>query len=344
MKKSLIIILLAFLASCSLSAQKTTLSGTLNGLPEGTHAILSEVVGNQLRPIDTLQLGKSGAFKVTLSPTVPTLYILHTDNRDGANCHLMIAPKEKITADILFQPDQRVFRITNCKGSRNLELYKQFYDILLGATNPTLQALAPNQIEQLLQKNKDVLMSAFLVTFFEEDFENHAALYADIRDALAPTYPNNFYVKHLSDRLRSVLLPGMEAPEISMKDTEGNIRRLSDLRGKVVMIDFWASWCGPCRRENPNVVRLYKKYHDKGFEIYSVSLDKEKSAWLKAIKDDGLAWPNHVSDLNGWTSSGGKTYGIMSVPSTVLVDKDGKIIARNLRGTELEKKLAEIFD
>ena len=136
----------------------------------------------------------------------------------------------------------------------------------------------------------------------------------------------------------------MEAPEISMKDTEGNTRHLSDLRGKVVLIDFWASWCGPCRRENPNVVKLYKKYHDRGFEIYSVSLDKEKSAWLKAIKDDGLVWPNHVSDLNGWTSSGGKTYGIMSVPSTVLVDKDGKIIARNLRGSELEKKLSEIFD
>ena len=157
-------------------------------------------------------------------------------------------------------------------------------------------------------------------------------------------HPNDPYVKHLNDRLKSVLLPGMEAPEISMKDTEGNTRRLSDLRGKVVLIDFWASWCGPCRRENPNVVKLYKKYHDRGFEIYSVSLDKEKSAWLKAIKDDGLVWPNHVSDLNGWTSSGGKTYGIMSVPSTVLVDKDGKIIARNLRGSELEKKLSEIFD
>ena len=335
---------MAVLTSCNISAQKATLSGTIDGLPDSTLVILSEIVGNQLRPVDTLQLNKAGSFKLTISPTVPTLYILHTDKRDGANCHLMIAPKEKITADILFQPDQRVFRITNCKGSRNIELYKQFYDILLGATNSTLQALAPHQIEQLLQKNKDVLISAFLVTFFEEDFENHAALYADIRDALAPTYPNDIYVKHLSDKLKSVLLPGMEAPEISMKDTEGNIRRLSDLRGKVVMIDFWASWCGPCRRENPNVVKLYKKYHDKGFEIYSVSLDKEKSAWLKAIKDDGLVWPTHVSDLKGWTSSGGKTYGIMSVPSTVLVDKDGKIIARNLRGPELERKLAEIFE
>ena len=344
MKRIHLLVILAFLSSCSLSAQKTTLSGTIDGLPDGTLAILSEVVGDQLRPVDTLQLGKSGSFKLTLSPTAPTLYVLHTESRDGGICHLMIAPKEKITTDLLYMPDQRIFRITNCKGSRNIDVYRQFYDILLGATNTTLQAMAPQQIEQLLQQNKDVLVSAFLVTFFEQDFENHAALYTDIRDALVQKYPNNPYVKHLSDKLKGVLLPGMDAPEISMKDTEGNIRRLSDLRGKVVLIDFWASWCGPCRRENPNVVKLYKKYHDKGFEIYSVSLDKEKSAWLKAIKDDGLVWSNHVSDLNGWTSSGGKTYGIMSVPSTVLVDKDGKIIARNLRGPELERKLAEIFE
>ena len=344
MKRIHLLVFLAFLSSCSLSAQKTTLSGTIDGLPDGTHAILSEVVGDQLRPVDTLQLGKSGAFKLTLSPTVPTLYVLHTESRNGGICHLMIAPKEKITIDLLYMPDQRIFRITNCKGSRNIDVYRQFYDILLGATNPTMQAMAPQQIEQLLLQNKDVLVSAFLVTFFEQDFENHAALYTDIRDALVKKYPNDPYVKHLSERLKGVLLPGMEAPEISMKDTEGNIRRLSDLRGKVVMIDFWASWCGPCRRENPNVVKLYKKYHDKGFEIYSVSLDKEKSAWLKAIKDDGLVWPNHVSDLNGWTSSAGAAYGIMSVPSTVLVDREGRIIARNLRGPELEQAVAAALE
>ena len=128
-----------------------------------------------------------------------------------------------------------------------------------------------------------------------------------------------------------------------MKDPDGKIRKLSDLRGKIVMIDFWASWCRPCRMENPNVVRLYHRYHDKGFEIYSVSLDKQRDQWLLAIDQDNLVWPNHVSDLNGWTSSGGAAYGITSVPSTVLVDRQGRIIARNLRGQELENKLREIF-
>ena len=344
MKRIIPLVLLAVFSSCSLSAQKATLSGTLTGLPTGTIVVLNEIVNDQLHPVDTLQISESGSFKLTLTPSAPTLYLLQANTPERSMCHLMIAPKEKISVDLTYMPDLRIFTINNCKGSRNIELYRQFYDILLNANNPTAQSLLPQQIEQLLSQNKDVLMSAFLVTFFEQDFDNHIAIYSEIRDALIKKYPNDPYVKHLNERMKGVLYPGMEAPEISMKDTEGNIRRLSDLRGNVVMIDFWASWCGPCRRENPNVVKLYKKYHDKGFEIYSVSLDKEKSAWLKAIKDDGLVWPNHVSDLNGWTSSGGKTYGIMSVPSTVLVDRDGKIIARNLRGSELERKLAEIFD
>jgi thiol-disulfide isomerase/thioredoxin len=343
MKRIFPLVLLAVLTSCNLSAQKATLSGTITDLPSGTVAILYEVVGNQLRLVDTLRPSESGPFKIALTPSVPTLYLIQSNSRES-NCYLMVAPKEKIAVNLTYMPELRIFKINHCKGSRNIELYRQFYDILLGAVDSTTQSLVPQQVEELLSKNKNVLMSAFLVTFFEQEFESHAALYADIRDALVKDYPNDPYVKHLNDRLKGALFSGMEAPEISMKDPDGNIRRLSDLRGKVVMIDFWASWCGPCRRENPNVVRLYKKYHDKGFEIYSVSLDKEKSAWLKAIKDDGLVWPNHVSDLNGWTSSGGKTYGIMSVPSTVLVDKDGKIIARNLRGPELERKLAEIFE
>ena len=344
MKRIHLLILMAFFSACSLSAQKTTLSGTLTGLPEGAAAIIGEIVGDQLRPIDTLHLDKSGNFKLTLTPTEPTLYILQTTLRDGAVCHLMLEPKEKVSVTLQYYPDQHYFKLLQSKGSRNVDLYRQFNEIVTGAVNPTLQAMAPGQIEQLLLNNKDVLMSAFLVTFFEQDFENHAALYTAVRDALITDYPNDTFVKHLSDRLRGVLLPGMEAPDISMKDPDGNIRRLSDLRGKVVLLDFWASWCGPCRQENPNVVRLYKKYHDKGLEIYSVSLDKEKAKWLKAIKDDGLEWPNHVSDLNGWTSSGGKTYGIMSVPNTTLIDRDGKIITRNLRGGDLERKLKEIFD
>ena len=135
----------------------------------------------------------------------------------------------------------------------------------------------------------------------------------------------------------------MEAPEIEMTDRDGNIRKLSSLRGKVVLIDFWASWCRPCRMENPNVVRLYRLYHFKGFEVFSVSLDNNRDAWLKAIEDDHLTWPNHVSDLRGWSSAAGRLYGIQSIPATVLIDRNGKVLARNLRGQDLENKLKEIF-
>ena len=215
-------------------------------------------------------------------------------------------------------------------------------ELLLPVTSPTTPSL-PDRIESLLRENKHLLMSAFLVTYFESAFEQYAPLYKVIRDALADRYGRNDFVRHLDQKLRSVVMVGMEAPDIVMTDTTGVVRRLSDLRGKVVLIDFWASWCGPCRMENPNVVRVYQKYHDKGFEVFSVSLDNSREKWVQAIRKDNLLWPNHVSDLRGWSSAGGRLYGISSIPATVLVGRDGKVLARNLRGAELERKLAEIF-
>ena len=118
---------------------------------------------------------------------------------------------------------------------------------------------------------------------------------------------------------------------------------LADHAGKdIVILDFWASWCKPCRIENPHVVKLYEKYKDKGFEIYGVSLDRNKAAWLQAIRQDGLKWI-HVSDLGFWNSAPVKLYNVNSIPQTYLIDEDGKIIAKGLRALELEKRLAEIF-
>lgn len=133
------------------------------------------------------------------------------------------------------------------------------------------------------------------------------------------------------------------APEISMKDPNGRIRKLSSLKGKYVLIDFWASWCGPCRRENPNVVKLYKMYKNKGFAIYSVSLDNNPVEWKQAISADGLIWADHVSDLMGWDTPLIQTYKFNSIPHTVLLDKNGRIIATGLRGASLEQKLRELI-
>ena len=133
----------------------------------------------------------------------------------------------------------------------------------------------------------------------------------------------------------------MTAPEIALSNPEGKLMKLSALKGKVVLIDFWASWCGPCRKENPNVVRLYKQYKNKGFEIFSVSLDQDEAAWKAAIVKDELIWPNHVSDLMGWQTPLTQTYGFQSIPHTVLLNREGNIVGVGLRGEQLEQKLQE---
>jgi thiol-disulfide isomerase/thioredoxin len=139
--------------------------------------------------------------------------------------------------------------------------------------------------------------------------------------------------------------PGTEVQDIIMPDTSGTVIKLSDLRGKVVLIDFWASWCKPCRRENPNVVKAYQKYNKDGFEVFSVSLDKKgfSSRWKAAIEQDGLLWPYHVSTLEGFATKAARDYAVNSIPFTVLIDEEGKVIATNLRGAQLEQELQRIF-
>lgn len=140
----------------------------------------------------------------------------------------------------------------------------------------------------------------------------------------------------------SAFIPGAVAPDFAQQTPDGKTLKLSDLRGKVVLVDFWASWCGPCRRENPNVKKVYEKYKDKGFEILGVSLDRTKASWEKAIEQDGLPW-HHVSDLKGWKNEVAAMYSVSSIPHTILLDQEGKIIVSKLRGAQLEQVLGEIF-
>ncbi|MBL7811683.1 MAG: TlpA family protein disulfide reductase [Bacteroidetes bacterium] len=156
--------------------------------------------------------------------------------------------------------------------------------------------------------------------------------------------PNSQYTRDLTARYETEKRIGIGAvaPEINLSQPDGKTLALSSLKGKYVLIDFWASWCGPCRRENPFNVNLYKKFHPKGFEVYGVSLDDDAGKWRSAIAKDSLTW-YHVSDLGGWGSSAAKLYQVKSIPATYLLDKEGKIIAKGLRGEQLQAKLEELL-
>lgn len=199
-----------------------------------------------------------------------------------------------------------------------------------------------NKVKAMLPEMGTSLVSLFALNFI--NIESDFATYESLAQRFEKENPNSPHAKSLIGRVARIkgVSVGAPAPEIALNDTTGTPVPLSSLRGKYVLVDFWASWCGPCRAENPNVVRMYNKFKDKGFAIYSVSLDQAKANWTKAIRNDNLTW-THVSDLKFWQSAAAQQYGVQAIPATFLLDKEGKIIAKNLRGEALEQKLEEIL-
>jgi peroxiredoxin len=204
--------------------------------------------------------------------------------------------------------------------------------------------LEKDHVKKFIAENPQSVVAAYALLHelsYELDLKELTAL----AGKLVPEISNSVYVVELNEIIRTLqkVEIGMVAPDFSMPDITGKETRLSSLFGKYTLVDFWASWCNPCRAENPNVVKAYAKYKNKGFHVVGVSLDKNKKSWAKAISDDNLDWAQ-LSDLKGWDNSAAKLYGIRSIPANFLLDSNGTIIARNLRESDLIKKLDEIFN
>jgi len=244
-----------------------------------------------------------------------------------------ISKINKIQIDSLnsaFQTAMQSLKMDSLKMDSLSNIFQPPYEAIMARSNALMA--------EKIKGNTSMYASIMAIQGMEPD--KYTEVYKALAEGLNKKFPKDKTVRMFSESVAKVLMTieGQEAPEINLPTPDDKELALSSFRGKIVLIDFWASWCGPCRKEMPNVVRVYKKYKDKGFEIYGVSLDQDKEKWVEAIAKDGITWPQ-VSDLKYWDCEPAKIYGVSGIPFTVLINKEGKIIAKGLRGPELEKAI-----
>lgn len=324
MRRSLLSILLLS-GTLAAAAQDFAITGTVKGVTTGK-VYLQRFTNKMFFTIDSSNI-EAGKFHFTKKPPVPELYGI-TLNPSASPLFIFLEDK-KIEVEL----DSAVYYTKSVvKGSAAQDLFT------------TYRNSRNVKVDEFIKANPSSIVSAYVLyrdysyRLTPDEIDSNVKL-------LGPSLQKTQYVKvlrELSPTLRKVGI-GEKAPDFTLADTNGKpVKFSSHVNGKYLLLDFWAGWCGPCRRENPNLVRVYEKYKGKGFDIFAVSLDKTKEQWVNAIADDKLTW-THVSDLTFWDSAPAKLYGVRAIPSNVLIGPDGKIVARNLRGKELEEKLEELI-
>lgn len=380
--KKIIILALATLTlySCSTDSSNTSgfeLKGNLSNA-KGEAIYLEKLSQTGVSAVDSTTINEKGEFLMNhYSPSIG-FYRLRISNSNFAMLVLDSAQKIVITADA-----RDLGNTFKSEGSPDTKLFLEYNTLAQGQKIRTdslenifrsamvvmkLDSIRADSLSKELQKPYEVMVTQYsdvvakkikenttsfasIMAIQQLRPENYLDIYKALDKGLTTKYPDNKDIKSfhamvqqtemMVSRTESIKV-GAEAPELILPMPNDKDLALTSLRGKVVLVDFWASWCAPCRKELPNVKRCYEKYKSKGFEILGVSLDDDKSAWLEAVSKEGLTWPQ-VSDLKKWQSEACQVYAIQSIPYTVLIDKEGKIIATDLRGADLDKKLAEVL-